>query len=111
MTISGDGATSLSELMAQYLNFKEFPVLKLICALVLAWGTWRVLREVFDTLLANVPIWIKALYFLAACAFWYLIMTLMLGYSETAHDLFARISQATRLAVEGVLQMTGKKVH
>ncbi len=108
MTITS-GATPLSELIAQYFNFAEFPVLKLICALVLAWGTWRVLREVFDTLLANVPLWIKAIYFICACAFWYLIMTLMVGYSETVHDLFARISQATKLAVEGILQIFGKK--
>ena len=102
-------AGTLPELMAHYLNFAEFPVLKLICALVLAWGTWRALREMFDTLLASVPLWVKAIYFILATAFWYLIMTLMLGYSETAHALFARISQATRLAVEGILQMTGKK--
>ncbi len=108
MTIAG-GVTPLSEFVAQYFNFAEFPVLKLICALVLAWGTWRVLREVFDTLLANVPLWIKAIYFIAACAFWYLIMTLMLGYSETVHDLFARISRAMTLAVDGIAQMTGKK--
>ena len=109
MTLSGSDATSLSEVLAQYLNFKEFPVLKLICVLVLSWGTWRVLREVFDTLLANVPLWVKAIYFIAACAFWYLIMTLMLGYSDTAHDLFGRISQAMKLAVEGILQIFGKK--
>ena len=108
MTITG-GVTPLSEFVAQYFNFTEFPVLKLICALVLAWGTWRVLREVFDTLLANVPIWVKALSFLAACAFWYLIMTLMLGYSDTAHDLFTRISRAMKLAVDGILQIFGKK--
>ena len=107
MTITG-GVTPLSEFAAQYVNLAEFPVLKLICALVLAWGTWRVLREVFDTLLANVPLWIKAIYFIAACAFWYLIVTVMLGYSETAHDLFARISQAMKLAVDGILQIFGK---
>lgn len=107
MTMTGSGAP-LSEFAAQYFNFTEFPVLKLICALILAWGTWRVLREVFDTLLANVALWIKAIYFICACAFWYLIMTLMLGYSETVHDLFARIGQAMKLAVEGILQMTGK---
>ncbi len=100
---------SFSEVLRQYLNFTEFPVLKLICALVLAWGTWRVLREVFDTLLAQVPLWIKAVYFVGATAFWYLMMTLLLGYSETTHDLFARISRATKLAVDGVLQMTGTK--
>ncbi len=104
----GDGGLTLPELMTQYLNFAEFPALKLICALVLSWGTWRVLREVFDTGLANVPLWLKAVCFLAALALWYLIMTLMLGYSEPAHALFARISRATQLAVEGVLQMTGK---
>jgi len=109
MTMSNDGGLTLSELIRQYFNFAEFPVLKLICAIVLAWGTWRVLREVFDTLLANVPLWIKAIYFIAACAFWYLIMTLMLGYSETAHELFVRISRATQLAIDGVLQMAKGK--
>jgi len=100
---------SFSELAAQYLDFAEFPVLKLICAMLLAWGLWRVLREVFDTRLATVPLWIKAVYFLLATAFWYLIMTLMLGYSETAHDLFARVSRATRMAVDGVMQMTARR--
>jgi len=100
---------SFSDLLRQYLNFAEFPVLKLICALLLAWGTWRVLREVFDTWLANVPLWIKAIYFIAATVFWYLMMTLLLGYSETTHDLFIRISRATKLAVDGILQMTGNK--
>ena len=109
MTIMNNGSATLPALMTQYLNFAEFPVLKLICALILAWGTWRVLREVFDTLLANVPLWIKAIYFIAACAFWYLIMTLMLGYSDTAHDLFARISRAMKLAVDGIPQMTKGK--
>jgi uncharacterized membrane protein len=99
---------SFSDLVAQYLNFAEFPVLKLICAMILAWGAWRALREVFDTRLAHVPLWIKAVYFLSATAFWYLIMTLMLGYSETAHALFARTSQATRLAVDGASQVIGK---
>ncbi len=108
MDMTNDGQ-SFAELMRQYLNFAEFPVLKLICALVLAWGTWRVLREVFDTLLAQVPLWIKALYFIAATAFWYLMMTLLLGYSETTHDLFIRISRAMKLAVDGILQMTGRK--
>ncbi len=108
MDMTNDGL-SFADLMRQYLNFAEFPVLKLICALVLAWGTWRVLREVFDTLLAQVPLWIKALYFIAATAFWYLMMTLLLGYSETTHDLFARVSRAMTLAVDGILQMTGRK--
>ena len=108
MDMTNDGL-SFADLMRQYLNFAEFPVLKLICALVLAWGTWRVLREVFDTLLSHVPLWIKALYFIAATAFWYLMMTLLLGYSETTHDLFARISRAMKLAVDGILQMTGSK--
>jgi hypothetical protein len=109
MTMSDDGGATLPELMVQYLNFAEFPVLKLICALLLAWGTWRVLREVFDTLLSNVPLWAKAIYFIAACALWYLIMTLMLGYSQTAHDLFARISRAMTLAVDGIMQITKGK--
>ena len=108
MDMTNDGL-SLSDLLRQYLNFAEFPVLKLICAVVLAWGTWRVLREVFDTLLARVPVWIKAIYFIAATAFWYLMMTLLLGYSETTHDLFIRISRAMKLAVDGVLQITGHK--
>jgi len=109
MDMYGDGATSLPELLAQYFNFAEFPVLKLICAVVLAWGTWRVLREVFDTLLANVPLWLKGICFIAGVAFWYLIMTLMLGYSQPAHDLFARASRATKLAVDGIAQLTGGK--
>lgn len=98
---------SFSELAAQYLNVAEFPVLKLICAMLLAWGMWRALREVFDTRLAAVPLWVKAVYFLSATAFWYLIMTLMLGYSETMHALFARLSRATKMVVDGVMQMTG----
>jgi ACR3 family arsenite efflux pump ArsB len=108
MDMTNDGL-SFADLMRQYLNFAEFPVLKLICALVLAWGTWRVLREVFDTLLAQVPLWIKALYFIVATAVWYLMMTLLLGYSETTHDLFIRVSRAMKLAVDGILQITGGK--
>ncbi len=108
MDVTND-SLSFTELLRQYLNFTEFPVLKLICAMVLAWGTWRVLREVFDTGLANVPLWVKTLYFIAATAVWYLIVTLLLGYSETTHDLFARISRATKLAVDGIMQMAGGK--
>ena len=109
--MNGDDGVSLSELIRHYLNFAEFPVLKLICAIVLAWGGWRVLREVFDTVLANVPTWLKGVYFVTAVVFWYAVMTLMLGYSEPAHDFFARASLATGLAVEGIAQIFHGKSH